>query len=99
MPDETLWLCVDPDGTEKASNTRPERLSEAIRKRTLESYIQEHPIPDSEERWIDDVSSTDYGYYGYEYGWFGVYLPHGTIEWLIGRRLTYQDDPAEFKVL
>lgn len=97
MAEEILWLCVDPDGTEKASNTFPERLSEAICKRTPNYYKLEHKVP--EDRWIDEVSDTDYGYYGYEYSWSGVFLPRGTIEWLIGRKLTFQDDPAEFKVL
>lgn len=100
MEKEVLYLCVDPDGIEKASEMRPKRLYEAMTEHVPQKYIDEHPKENyGPDQWIDSGSDTDYGYFGYDYSFDGICLPKGMIKKLIGKDLTWEDEPYEYHVL
>ena len=101
MEKETIYLCVDPDGIEKACEAKPRRLYTAMIEHVPQKYVDEHPVEkyNSFDYWIDSCSDTDYGYYGWEYSFDGVCLPTGTIKKLTGKELTWEDEPIEYHVL
>jgi tRNA(His) 5'-end guanylyltransferase len=82
---------------EMASNYPPRRMYDEMLSHAPQKYIESHPIENyGENNWIDTVGDTDYGYYGNDYSFDGIYLPTGTIEKLIGEKMTWEDEPREF---
>ena len=95
--DEKLYLCVNPDGAEMASNFPPRRMYDEMTAHSSEKYVEEHPFEKyGENGWIDSISDTDYGYFGYDYSFDGIYLPTGTIEKMTGQKMTWEDEPVEY---
>lgn len=87
------WVAVDKDGTEKISN------SGFIRRRTVYSILL-GLIPvcnvyskNKNNKWANSWSTEE----GNPLPFFGVELPKGTIEKLIGYKLTWADEPVEIK--
>ena len=87
------WLAVDKDGTEKVFNVQPFRGNTQKDKDHVwgtyagEDYNKWYAQHDERE---DD---TGYAYYrGYS-----VELPNGSIFKLIGRELSWNDEPVEIK--
>lgn len=85
------WLAVDKDGTERVFDVRPFRGNTQKDKYRVwglyagEEYDRWYPQHDGRE---DD---TGYAYYrGYS-----VELPHGTIGKLIGKNLSWSDEPVK----
>lgn len=87
-----VWLAVDRDGTEKASN------SPLIRRKGI-GYILLGLIPvkgytkNQRKKWANSWSTED----GNNLPFNGIELPKGTIKKLIGRELTWKDEPVELK--
>ena len=97
MTEDKLYLCVGSDGVEMASNFPPRRLYDEMLSHAPQKYIDSNPIENyGENNWIDTISDTDYGYCGYDYSFDGIYLPAGTIEKLVGEKMTWEDEPREF---
>ena len=91
-----LYLCVNQDGTELASNDYPHRAEECIDNLNkvfngkYETYRKS-----CIGKW-----STDYSTGIYTVPVFGgVVLPQGTIEKLTGKKMTWEDEPFELKNL
>lgn len=101
MEKETLYLCVDPDGVEKASEIKPTRLYDAMKTGVPRDYIDVHPVEKYSpyNMWIDNCSDTDYGYYGSDYAFDGICLPKGMIKKLTGKEMTWEDEPYAYNVL
>ncbi len=100
MTEDKLYLCVDPDGTEKASEYPPRRLYDELKLNATEKYVSEHPFEKyGENQWIDTCSDTDYGYFGRDYSFDGICLPKGMIRKLTGKDLTWEDEPFPYCVL
>lgn len=101
MEKETLYLCVDPDGVEKASELKPRRLYDAMVENVPEKYVETHPVEKYSpvNLWIDTCSDTDYGYYGNDYGFDGICLPKGMIQKLTGKEMTWEDEPYAYNIL
>lgn len=87
------WLAVDKYGTEKVFDVQPFRGNTQEDKDHVwglyagEDYDRWYPQHDERE---DD---TGYAYYLGDF----VELPHGTISTLIGRELSWADEPVELK--
>lgn len=81
-----IYLYVDKDGTEKASNNRPFKGDEF--KTTNKEWNMNYPNPEKfKGKWYNDYSN---GYFIVP--WFtGVVLPKGTIKKLIGQELTHDN--------
>lgn len=58
----------------------------AVNKDGIEKIFEEKPFRNNEEYWGGETSFTPYE---------AVFIPNGTIEKLIGRQLTWQDEPVE----
>ena len=101
MEKETLYLCVDPDGVEKASEIKPTRLYDAMKTGVPRDYIDVHPVEKYSpyNMWIDSASDTDYGYYGTDYSFDGICLPKGMIKKLTGKEMTWEDEPYAYNIL
>lgn len=85
------WLAVDKDGTEKIFNVRPFRGNTQEDKDHV-TYVGENYgkwYPEHDER--NDDTGDPY-YLGYS-----IELPKGTISKLIGRGLSWEDEPVELK--
>lgn len=86
-----LYLAVDYDGTEKASNSPLVRPSELYRKQILTHFFTKG----TRRRWMDTwVSSVD----ELPLLFCGTILPKGTIEKLTGKKLKWTDEPIIFKI-
>lgn len=88
-----MWLAVNKDGSEVCSRNELFRHHEAateLVKRFGEGY--EHCLK-KEDHWCDDFSN---GHYSVPRFW-GVVLPKGTIKKLIGRELTWSDEPIKIE--
>lgn len=90
------WLCVDKDGSEKIFNCEPNR---GQNQPDIDKSVACEGIDD------DIWYSTCYGVDEHGYLLFdadldcttGVELPRGTIESLIGRKLTWEDEPVRYE--
>lgn len=87
------WLAVDKDGTEKIFNVRPFRgNTQEDKDHVWGTYVGENYgkwYPEHDER--NDDTGDPY-YLGYS-----IELPKGTISKLIGRGLSWEDEPVELK--
>lgn len=68
----------------------------AVDKTGIECIFENKPERDTRTNTWDDVSYTVYGDFSYNVDTV-VTLPYGTIKKLIGRDLTWEDEPVELK--
>lgn len=81
------WLAVDKDGTEKIFKRRPSRVLDGKGKSVgIEYWKDMHSISDMS--YFRNISTADDK---------SFVLPKGSIRKLIGRELTWKDDPIEIK--
>ena len=87
------WLAVDKDGTEKIFSVKPFRGNT----QEDESHVWGTYVGENYWRWYPqhDGRNEDTGYAYYK-GHF-IELPVGTISTLIGRKLSWTDEPVELK--
>ncbi len=89
MSKEQCWVAVDRDGTEKISN------SEFIRRKGIRSawwgFTNVFYSKNKFHKWGNCVSTDETDAIPFT----GVIMPKGTIEKLIGKPLTWVDDPFE----
>ncbi len=85
------WLAVDKDGTEKVSN------SVLIRRKYIKTIwwgsTNVFYSKNQRNKWANSFSSDESDALPYD----GVILPKGSIEKLIGKKLTWDDEPVELK--
>jgi hypothetical protein len=93
MAKEKCWVFVDKDGTEKVSNNLPlrrkfkgVRIVSAFWGAFTGSYSK-----NNWDKWCDGFSSNEKDFLPFN----GVILPKGTIEKIIGRKITWDDEPVE----
>lgn len=83
------YVFVDKDGTEKISNTEP------IRRKWIRSvWWQSTRVfykKNQRNKWADAFSTDENDAMPF----MGVILPKGSIEKLIGKRLTWNDEPVK----
>lgn len=100
------WLCVNKDGQELICQNEPERWGD-ITKETespfghLDKVTGKRYITNPAKVWqvknlkFEELSYwVDCEYFGY-YDFYDIMLPEGSIEKLIGRKLTWEDNPVE----
>ena len=86
------WLAVDKNGTEKIFNVKPFKgNTQKDKNNVYGTYVGEN-----HEKWYPkhDGRNEDTGdayYQGHS-----IELPKGTINKLIGRNLTWEDEPVKF---
>jgi len=78
------WICVDKDGQELLFNKMPVRIEFSLILTSSLNY--------SLETWYVDSVDGKFGKHG---AGVASFLPKGSIIKLIGRNLTYKDDPVE----
>lgn len=83
-----LYVAVNPDGSEVCSNKRLFRYADAL-KSLIEQNSSYTMYADRENAWCDDYSQ---GYFSVP-KFSGVYLPKCSIQNIIGRKLTWEDEP------
>lgn len=77
-----VWLAVAKDGTEIIFQDKPSRTEDDWK-----------PTVDGEELEMNDWGDVEYvDAYGDK-----IYLPKGSIKKLIGRELSWEDEPVELK--
>jgi hypothetical protein len=83
------WVAVDKDGTEKISNTC------FIRRRFIKSIlwgsIKVNYSKNASKKWANAWSSNELDSLPY----YGTILPKGSIEKLIGRKMTWDEEPIK----
>ena len=88
------WLCVDKDGSEKIFNCKPNK---GQNQPDIDKSIAEKELDD--DVWYStcfDVDKDGFLLFDADLDCTaGVDLPKGTIEKLIGRKLTWEDDPVK----
>lgn len=97
------WLAVDKDGTEIISNYILKRNIDIANLNFIEricSINEEREYKNGIQKWIPFISATEY----HEIAGNGgikmdkpIAIPNGTIKKLIGRSLTWEDEPVELK--
>lgn len=87
------WLCVDRDGTEKISSGKPLRRSfKGVRiLSALGCLCTGTYSKNNWNKWCNGWSTDKEDFIPF----FGVILPKGSIEKLIGKKLTWKDEPVE----
>ena len=89
------WLCVNKNGQELICQNKPERLG----------LLKRRPSDCGAYKIIDDIWSEPLSYWGDNemcscqdatYN-FDIDLPKGSIEKLIGKTLTWDDEAVEYK--
>lgn len=87
------YVFVDKDGTEKISNTMPmrrqfkgRRIFQAMWGLCTGSYSK-----NNWNKWFDMCSTEKIDFLPFS----GTILPKGSVEKLIGRKLTWNDEPVE----
>ena len=84
-----LWLCVDARGNEFMTNQYPHKLSEWTKnKEKTDEYYNGKWKPDFFNEFNNDMVPVFSKF---------LYLPTGFIEAWLGRKMTYQDEPIEYK--
>ena len=93
MSKEKCWVFVDKDGTEKISNGVPirrqyksKRIFSAMWGLCTGAYSK-----NDWNKWCDGWSTDRSDFLPF----MGVIIPKGTIEKIIGRRMTWDDEPIE----
>lgn len=99
MEDVCIWLAVDSNGDERLTSNpcgfqrfSPKAFNEgdATEYKKVVSYADttlDHDV------WIEYHNQDDVSKFGIGPRW--NYLPKGTIEKIIGRKLTWKDDPVK----
>ena len=85
------WLAVDKDGTEKISDSlmiRRAGIKSAMWGLCKGSYSKKN-----RNKWCDGWSTDEKDFLPF----CGIILPKGSIKKLIGRDLTWKDEPIEIK--
>lgn len=86
------WLAVNKDGSEVCSNNKLFKHHE-VTTELIEAFGKEYEhFFKEEDQWCDSFSNE---YYYTVPKFRGVVLPKGTINKLIGRELTWNDEPVE----
>jgi len=95
MPKIECWVCVDKDGTEKISNTIPYRrqfkgirILSAVWGMCTGTYSK-----NNWNKWFNLCSTDPNDFLPFD----GVVLPKGTIKKIVGRTITWEDEPIEVK--
>ena len=87
----SCWLAVDKDGTEKVSNGL------LIRRSTVRNVVwglaRVLYTKNNRHKWADCWSTDEEDAMPFS----GVILPKGSIEKLIGKKMTWIDEPIEIK--
>jgi hypothetical protein len=90
---EECWICVDKDGTEKITNNKPIRRQ--FKGKRILSVMWEiftgHYSKNNWNKWCNGWSSDENDFLPF----MGVIIPNGTIEKIIGRKLTWNDEPIK----
>lgn len=90
-----IWLAVDKDGAEKFFNVKPFRgNSQKDRDHVWGTYVCENY-----KKWYPKLDGRDEDTGNAYYLGFSIELPKGTINKLIGRKLSWVDSPVELKLL
>jgi hypothetical protein len=106
-----LWLAVDSNGNERMTTCEDgfQRFSPKlyhskysmdpkIRKASFEEQKKICSYNDTQmkdDHWIEKPNKNDMGKFGAYPQW--CYLPKGTIKKLIGRELTWEDEPVKYE--
>ena len=106
-----IWLAVDSNGNEKMTtceagfqrfsprlyhsdkSLNPEIRSAAWEERKKICSYDDTQMKD--DHWVEIPRTEDMGKFGAYPQW--AYLPKGTIKKLIGRELTWEDDPVKYE--
>ena len=83
------WVAVDNDGTEKLSASPMWRRGKHIS--ILFGLVHGFYSKNKSKSWANMWSTNEYDVLPFN----GVVLPRGSVERLIGRRLTWRDEPVE----
>jgi hypothetical protein len=92
---EKCWVFVDKDGTEKISNSEPMRR-QLKGKRILSvmwGMCTGTYSKNNWNKWCDGWSTDGKDFLPF----MGVIIPKGTIEKIIGRKITWEDEPVEVR--
>ena len=94
------WLAVDKDGTEVISQVEIKRNTEIHKmKDRIWTIREERDFENGVREWLVYVSKDEYRRNGSSFGYFNknsiIKLPKGTIEKIIGKVLTWDDEPVE----
>jgi hypothetical protein len=89
-----IWLAVDKDGAEKIFNVKP------FRGNTQED--RDHVwggtyVCENYKKWYPEHDGRDEDTGNAYYLGYSIELPKGTINKLIGRELSWEDEPVELK--
>jgi len=106
-----IWLAVDSNGNEKMTTREAgfqrfsprlyhssKSLDPKIRKASLEEKKKICSYNDTQmkdDHWIEMPQKDDMDKFGSYPRW--AYLPKGTIKKLIGKELTWEDDPVKYE--
>ena len=95
MSKEKCWVFVDKDGTEKISNSEPmrrqfkgRRILSAMWGMCTGTYSK-----NNWNKWCNGWSTDEKDFLPF----MGVIIPKGTIEKIIGRKITWEDEPVEVR--
>ena len=86
---KNCWVAVDKDGTEKISNSVFIRRYGQIS--VLWGLIRVNYPKNKNKKWANAWSNDTSD----PLPFYGVEVPKGTIEKIIGRKLTWKDEPVE----
>ena len=97
MTKEKCYVCIDKDGTEKISSTEPMRRKYKGSRivSVLWGVITGHYSKNDWNKWCNGWSTDEKDFIPF----YGVILPKGTIEKIIGRKMTWDDEPIEISNL
>ena len=95
MSKEKCWVFVDKDGTEKISNNLPmrrqfkgKRIISAMWGMCTGNYTK-----NNWNKWCNGWSNDENDFLPF----IGVIMPKGTIEKIVGRKITWEDEPVEVR--
>lgn len=83
------WLAKEQNGTEVIFKHKPHRITWYDNKNGKWS--------DEKTYWVDDYNYQGTGHLAYLLNNSRIILPKGTIKKMIGRELTWKDEPVKFK--
>lgn len=83
------WLAVEQSGKEVIFRHKPHRVSWFDNKSGMWS--------DEKTYWIDDHNYHGTGHLGYSQHETRIILPKGSIEKLIGRKMTWKNEPIKIR--
>ena len=95
MAEIDCWVAVDKDGTEKVSNTNMMRRRHKDGKSRVFSVMwglcKGHYTKNNWNKWFTMASTEENDFLPFS----GVILPNGTIEKIIGHKITWEDEPVK----